>query len=124
MRPIPGDFDRVALPRRDADTLRDILIAERATAEIEVGLACGSSALAIGEALLHATATGVSHFIIDPHRDSSYANIGWDALLEAGLGSTSVLIAEPSLVALARLTTPGGVREGAAFFDGSHSLVV
>lgn len=40
-----GDFERVALPHADADALRDLLTAERATTVIEVGLAYGSSAL-------------------------------------------------------------------------------
>ena len=53
LRPFPGDFERVALPREDGDILRDALIAENAKVVIEVGLAYGSSALAIGEALLH-----------------------------------------------------------------------
>src|SRR5215204_4339601 len=42
---------RAALPAADADILRDALIAEGARTVIEVGLAYGSSALAIGEAL-------------------------------------------------------------------------
>lgn len=46
------DFERVALPSADADVLRDLLMAERATTVIEVGLAYGSSALAIAEALV------------------------------------------------------------------------
>lgn len=47
-----GDFERVALPNADANVLRDLLVAERATVVIEVGLAYGASALAIAEALV------------------------------------------------------------------------
>lgn len=119
VRPIVGDFDRVALPRQDADALRDVLIAEHAQVVIEVGLAYGSSALAIGEALLHADTTRISHVVIDPHQERSYANVGWDALREAGLAATSLVIAEPSSVALARLTAEG-FKADAAFVDGSH----
>lgn len=50
-RPFEGDFERVALPAAEGDILRDILVAHRARVVIEVGLAYGSSALAIGEAL-------------------------------------------------------------------------
>ena len=46
-----GDFERVTLPARDADVLRDALIVERARVVVEIGLAYGTSALAIAEAL-------------------------------------------------------------------------
>jgi predicted O-methyltransferase YrrM len=45
------DFATVTMPERDCDLLRDLLVAERARTVVEVGLAYGSSALAIGEAL-------------------------------------------------------------------------
>ena len=38
-----GDFERLSLPRGDADVLRDLLIAENARVVIEIGLAYGSS---------------------------------------------------------------------------------
>ena len=47
-----GDFERVTLPILDCDALRDLLVAENAGVVIEIGLAHGSSALAIGEALI------------------------------------------------------------------------
>lgn len=118
-RPIAGDFERVALPRRDCDLLRDALVAERAGIVIEVGLAYGSSALAIGEALLQNAAADMSHIVIDPHQDSSYANAGWDALHAAGLSATTTLVTEPSALALARLAREG-LTADAAFIDGSH----
>ena len=46
------DFATVTLPERDCDALRDLLITERPGTVIEIGLAYGSSALAIGEALI------------------------------------------------------------------------
>jgi hypothetical protein len=46
------DFETVAMPERDCDPLRDLLIAERVEAIVEVGLAYASSALAVGEALV------------------------------------------------------------------------
>lgn len=61
-RPYAGDFERVALPASDCDILRDTLIAHGAHAVIEVGLAYGSSALAIGEALC---ASGRTAFTAD-----------------------------------------------------------
>jgi predicted O-methyltransferase YrrM len=119
LRPFAGDFERVALPRQDCDRLRDALIAEHANVVIEVGLAYGSSALAIGEALIHGSAAGVSHVVIDPYQESSYANVGWDAMRAAGLGESSLLITEPSSLALARLVDECFTAD-AAFVDGSH----
>lgn len=95
------------------------MMAENARVVIEVGLAYGSSALAIGEALLHREAIGVSHVLIDPHQESAYANVGWEALSAAGLADSSRLIREPSSIALARLAGEGFTAD-AAFVDGSH----
>jgi cephalosporin hydroxylase len=119
VRPFADDFARVGLPRADCDALRDALIAEQARVVIEVGLAYGGSALAIGEALLRTDGSRVSHVIIDPFQESSYGNAGWDAIREAGLEPTSQLIAEPSSIALARLVADGFMAD-AAFVDGSH----
>jgi len=44
------DFQTVTLPERDCDLVRDLLVAEKAQTVVEIGLAYGSSALAIGEA--------------------------------------------------------------------------
>ena len=118
-RPFDGDFERVASPSADADALRDLLIAHHVESVIEVGLAYGSSALAIGEALCSSGATTVSHIIIDPFQTTSYDNVGWDAMIAAGLADHTTLIAEPSSVALPRLITDE-VRVDAAFVDGSH----
>ena len=69
-RPVDADFERVALPAADGDILRDLLVADGAQVVIEVGLAYGSSALAIGEALCAAGETDVSHIIIDRFQTS------------------------------------------------------
>jgi hypothetical protein len=65
-RPFEGDFERVALPAEDCDALRDLLVAHGARVVIEIGLAYGSSALAIGEALCTSGSTDVSHVVVDP----------------------------------------------------------
>lgn len=118
-RPFEGDFERVALPAADCDILRDILIADKAHVVIEVGLAYGSSALAIGEALCSVRGADVSHVIIDPFQAAAYDNVGWDALIAADLAAQTSLIAESSSVALARLQSDGFSAD-AAFVDGSH----
>lgn len=118
-RPFEGDFECVSLPERDCDVLRDALVAESACVVIEVGLAYGSSALAIGEAVLTTCARRARHVIIDPFQATSYSNVGWDLLRSIGLEPTSTLLIEPSSLALPRLLGEGLVAD-AAFVDGSH----
>ena len=118
-RPYAGDFERVALPAADCDILRDTLVAHAAHTVIEVGLAYGSSALAIGEALCSSGRTDVSHIVIDPFQATSYGNVGWDAMKAAALAGHTTFIDEPSSIALARLTADA-VTADAAFVDGSH----
>ncbi|MGE5105635.1 MAG: class I SAM-dependent methyltransferase [Betaproteobacteria bacterium] len=118
-RPFEGDFERVALPAADADILRDILVAHGAHVVIEVGLAYGSSALAIGEALCLTGGTEASHIVIDPFQATAYDNVGWDALNAADLAAQTTFIGEASSIALARLVGHGFTAD-AAFIDGSH----
>lgn len=118
-RPFEGDFERVALPAADCDILRDMLVAHAAHRVIEIGLAYGSSALAIGEALCSTGATQASHIVIDPFQTSAFENVGWDALNAAGLAAQTTFISESSALALARLVGEGYTAD-AAFVDGSH----
>ncbi|MDQ6724832.1 MAG: class I SAM-dependent methyltransferase [Actinomycetota bacterium] len=113
-----GDFDRVSLPARDADVLRDLLFAERARCVIEVGLAYGSSALAIAEALVRVGPRGATHLIVDAYQDR-FHDAGWSAIVSAGLTDVCSLLRERSQIALPRLVADGLVAD-AAFVDGSH----
>jgi predicted O-methyltransferase YrrM len=113
-----GDFERVALPSHYCDVLRDLLLFERARVVIEIGLAYGSSALAIGEAL--AGQPDARHLIIDPFQNH-FKNAGWDAIIEAGLDHVTTLVAERSQIALPRLASERFVADG-AFVDGSHTF--
>lgn len=118
-RPFAGDFERVSLPARECDMLRDVLVAEGACVVLEVGLAYGSSALAIGEAVLATGGRRACHVMIDPFQVSAYSNVGWELVCSAGLGATSRLLVEASSQALPRLLEEGFVAD-AAFVDGSH----
>jgi predicted O-methyltransferase YrrM len=109
----------VTLPERDCDLVRDLLIAEEVRTVVEIGLAYGSSALAIGEALSTVGAANSRHIVIDPFQRQAYHNVGWDLLCSAGLDSIAELVAAPSSLALARLVMDG-VTADAAFVDGSH----
>ncbi len=118
-RPFDGDFERVALPAADGDSLRDLLVADRARIVVEVGLAYGSSALAIAEALCLTGPTPASHIVIDAFQATAYENVGWDVLNAAGVAAQTRLISEASSIALARLAADGFAAD-AAFVDGSH----
>ena len=87
-----GDFERVSIPNSDSDALRDLLIAERANTAIEIGLAYGSSALAIAEALVIVGSDHARHVIIDAYQDRFYSS-GWSAIAEAGLAGLCSLLA-------------------------------
>jgi len=118
-RPFVGDFERVALPASDCDILRDALIAHDTHVVIEVGLAYGSSALAIAEALCSSGMPQVSHIIIDAFQATAYDNVGLDLLNAARVADQITFIGEASSIALARLATDR-VTADAAFVDGSH----
>ena len=98
--------------------LRDLLIAEDVHVVIEVGLAYGRSALAIGEALVSQGHPAAKHLIIDPYQDQ-FQNAGWDAITASGLAEISVLLTDRSQLVLPRLVVED-FRADAAFVDGSH----
>ena len=107
-----GDFEAVTVPERDCDALRDLLIAEGVETVVEVGLAYGSSALAIGEALVSVGAQRPLHVIIDPFQATDWSNVGWQMLQSAGLDAIARLVLQPSSMALPQPVVPGA-------FDGA-----
>jgi predicted O-methyltransferase YrrM len=112
------DFTCVALPEVDCDALRDLLIAEQVRVVVEIGLAYGSSALAIGEALVVLGTPEAKHLIIDAYQ-RQFQNSGWEAVAAAGLAPLCTLLEERSQLALPRLVAEDMVAD-AAFVDGSH----
>jgi predicted O-methyltransferase YrrM len=114
-----NDFDVVTVPERDCNALRDLLIAESIETIVEVGLAYGSSALAIGEALIAVDTSRPLHVIIDPLQTTEWSNVGWQMLRSVGLDKIARLILQPSSMALPQLIAEG-LTADAAFVDGSH----
>jgi predicted O-methyltransferase YrrM len=112
------DYQTISLPEHDSDVLRDLVLAECVQTVIEIGLAYGSSALAIGEALVSTGSQEASHLIIDAYQHQ-FKNVGWEAIVSAGLDTICRLVDEQSQIALPRLVTEGFVAD-AAFVDGSH----
>lgn len=113
-----GDFERVSLPAADSEVLRDLLLAEKPSTVIEIGLAYGSSALAIAEALVAAAPGDARHLIVDAYQELFHGS-GWAAITETGLAGLCCLMAERSQIALPRLLSEGFTAD-AAFVDGSH----
>jgi predicted O-methyltransferase YrrM len=113
------DFETVTVPERDCDALRDLLIAEGVETIVEVGLAYGSSALAIGEALVSVGARRPLHVIIDPLQATEWSSVGWQMLRSASLDTIARLMLQPSSLALPQLVVEG-LTADAAFVDGSH----
>lgn len=114
-----GDFRTVTVPERDCDALRDLLVAEGAETVVEIGLAYGSSALAIGEALVAGGARRPLHVVIDPLQATVWSDVGWQLLRSAGLDPVTRLVRQPSSVALPQLVAEG-LTADTAFVDGSH----
>jgi predicted O-methyltransferase YrrM len=114
------DFGRVSLPESDCDALRDVLIAEGVRVVVEIGLAYGSSALAIGEALVSLGGNDAKHLIIDPYQ-AQFHNAGLEAIRAAGLSPLCTVLEERSQLALPRLISENVVAD-AAFVDGSHAF--
>ena len=115
---VDGDYALVGLPRTDGDALRDLVITERARVVIEIGLAYGGSALAIGEALVSLGLPETRHLIVDAYQDQ-FEDAGWNEIVKAGLVNRCTLVRERSQLVLPRLVTEGVVAD-AAFVDGSH----
>jgi predicted O-methyltransferase YrrM len=113
-----GDYGRVSLPASDADALRDLLVADKARIVIEIGLAYGSSALAIAEAVIAPGTAGAHHLIIDPFQHH-FDDAGWTLIAAAGLTGVCSLVREKSQLVLPRLLGEGFVAD-AGFVDGSH----
>ena len=84
----------MALPAADSDVQHDTLIAHGAHIVIDVGLAYGSSALAIGEARCSTGAPDGSHIVIDPVQATAFDTMGWDALNAAGLAAQTIFVTE------------------------------
>lgn len=107
------------MPTADCDVLRDLLIADRVSKVVEIGMAYGSSALAIGEALVSVGLPAPMHVVIDPAQATGWCNVGWKILRSAGLDTSTRLILEPSSTALPRLIGEDFTAD-AAYVDGSH----
>lgn len=107
-----GDFERVSIPAADGDVLRDLLIDEQAATVIEIGLAYGASALAIGEAL-------AAQMIQDLARSESLRRRAgdWQTHLDVLLAGSGGVAGEATLGGRPKIQAPPKAVLGAALRD-------
>lgn len=113
------DLFPVAVSLAEGEALRELVIDERATQTIEVGLGYGVSTLFICDGLLvngHATA---HHVAVDPHQTSRFSDCGLQFLEDAGVAPLVEHHARESQIVLPSLLAEGRCFD-LAFVDGNH----
>ena len=113
------DLFPVAVGAAEGEALRELVVHERATRTIEIGLGYGISALFICEGLLSSGLADTRHLALDPHQAGRFGNCGLQVLEEAGVASLVEHHAEESQIALPRFLGEGR-RFDLAFVDGNH----
>jgi predicted O-methyltransferase YrrM len=108
------------VPEAIGEALRDLIVAERATKTIEVGLAHGLSTLFICEALLRSDHPDAHHTAVDPLQGMLFANAGLRALEAAGVSDMVDHIDLSSDLALPHLLMSERGAFDLAFVDGAH----
>jgi predicted O-methyltransferase YrrM len=105
----------------EAEFLERVVREARPTTTLEVGLAMGCSALAIGEATRDVP--GAHHIVIDPRQNAQplWGGIGLHHLERAGFRARTTFLELPSHRALAQLENEGR-RIQFAFIDGFHTF--
>src|SRR5829696_3909992 len=113
------DLFPVAVGAAEGEALRELVVHERATRTIEIGLGYGISALFICEGLLSSGLADTRHLALDPHQAGRFGNCGLQVLEEAGVASLVEHHAEESQIALPRFLGEGR-RFDLAFVDGNY----
>lgn len=107
----------VGIPPDEGALLTRLLRELKPRISLEVGLAYGTSALYICDALAEVGAK--KHYIIDPNQSTEWQSIGIENLRRAGHGSLVELRERNSLEVLPQLVAEG-VQLDFAFHDGWH----
>ncbi len=109
----------VAIPPAEGEALRDVVIAERATRTIEIGLGYAVSTLYISEGLLSTGQPNAKHVVIDPYQHTRYADVGLGLLERASVADLVEYFPSPSEMALPAMVEQSA-RFDLAFIDGNH----
>ena len=107
----------VGITPAEGEMLARVIRALRPRVSLEVGLAYGTSALYICDALAEVRAK--KHYIIDPNQSSEWRNVGIENLRRAGHSGLVELREKTSLEALPELLAEG-VQLDFVFHDGWH----
>lgn len=111
-------FDNApGITAEEGELLARLVREHKPRVSLEVGLAYGTSALYLCEALAQVGA--LRHYVIDPNQSTEWKGIGIENLRRAGYGTLVELREKPSLVALPELLAEG-VRLDFVFHDGWH----
>jgi predicted O-methyltransferase YrrM len=108
-----------AVTPEQGERLYRLVLSSRPKVTLEIGLACGLSALYICRALREAG--GIKHIAIDPCQSQDFSSAGMSTLDRAGYGSLVELHEQRSDCCLPRLIEEG-VRIDFAFIDGWHTF--
>ncbi|MBL8006840.1 MAG: class I SAM-dependent methyltransferase [Ignavibacteria bacterium] len=122
-RTISGGIKKVIgqISPEEGKLIQDCINKTGAEISVEVGLAFGTSALYICDALFKSDKT--RHYVIDPYQmyEDSYSGIGLNNLKKAGYENIVDFIDKPSHQALAELERKN-VKADFAFIDGWHTF--
>ena len=109
----------IAMSAAEGAALRDVVVQERPTRTIEIGLAFGMSALCVCEGLVANGTRDARHTVIDPNQEAAFANRGMHALEDAGVLSMIEHWSGESQLVLPRLLEEGRTFD-LAVVDGNH----
>jgi predicted O-methyltransferase YrrM len=101
----------------EGDALRQVIVGDRATRTIDVGLGYAIASLFMCSGLL-ATA-GSEHVAIDPFQATRFSDVGLQSLEDAGVRDLVTFEARPSEIVLPELLGKGASFD-VAFLDGNH----
>jgi predicted O-methyltransferase YrrM len=113
------DVATVAISAGESEALARLVLRERATRTLEIGLGYGVSALSICEALVRSGAPDARHVALDPFQSTRFGGCGLQVLGEAGVLSLVEHHAEISQIVLPRFLAEGR-RFEFALVDGNH----
>ena len=112
------DLEPAAIGVEEGEAVRRLVVQERATRTIEVGLGYGIASLFMCAGLLEVGGS-VMHLALDPFQDERYADCGLQSLEDAGVADIVTFLPEPSELALPDLLR-ADQRFDVAFLDGNH----
>jgi predicted O-methyltransferase YrrM len=120
----PNGVEQISLAGSSTENnvhiLRELIRSKKPSNSLEIGLANGTSALAILASLKDFSSENYRHTAIDPYQKSTWKSIGLSSVQSIGLESHFQFIGDFSCLALPRLLESGNWFD-LIYVDGSHS---